>query len=224
MFLCLYSGGERRRNEHIDLRIVERMGKRASITYIPSDSTHPGATSFFEDFKRYYGYYGIRSFKYFCHDRPFRPVDMHSALEADAVYLSGGNTFYFSHSLRRSKLDSKLRSFATKGGALLGQSAGSILMTPTITTAAVGPIKDENEVGLKDLTGLGLINVLFVPHYEERRKVTTELRRFSSASDGRLLVAAQDGGGIIKSEEALTFAGPVTLFSGGEVLGTMNKR
>jgi dipeptidase E len=224
MFLCLYSGGDRRRNEYIDLRVVERIGKRGSITYIPSDSTHPVATSFFEDFKRYYGYYGIKSFKYFCHDRPFRPIDVRRALEADAVYLSGGNTFYFKYSLRRSKIDSKLRSFATKGGTLLGQSAGSILMTPTITTAAVGSIKDENEVGLKDMTGLGLINVLFVPHYEERRNVTAELRRFSSASNGQLLVAAQDGGGIVKSEEALTFVGPVTLFSGGEVLGTTNNR
>ncbi len=223
MFLCLYSGGERRLNEYIDLRVIERIGKRGSITYIPSDSTHPAATSFFEDFQRYYGYYGIKTFKYFCHDRPFGPLDMRRAFEADAVYLSGGNTFYFSHSLRRSKLDSKLRSFAIKGGALLGQSAGSILMTPVITTAAVGPIKDDNEVGLKDMTGLGLIDVLFAPHYEERRNVTAALRRFSSASKARLLVAARDGGGIIKSEEALTFVGPVTLFSGGKVLGTTNK-
>jgi dipeptidase E len=224
MFLCLYSGGERRRNEQIDLRVVERIGKRGSITYLPSDSTHPAAASFFEDFKRYYGYYGLKSFKYFCHDRPFRPVDMRSAFEADAVYLSGGNTFYFSHSLRRSKIDLKLRSFATKGGALLGQSAGSILMTPVITTAAVGPIKDDNDVRLKDMTGLELINVLFVPHYDNRRNVVAALRKFSSASKARLLVAAQDGGGIIKSEEALTFIGPVTLFSGGDVLGPTNTR
>lgn len=224
MFLCLYSGGERRRNEQIDLRVIERIGKKGSITYIPSDSTHPAATSFFEDFKRYYGHYGVRRFNCFCHDRHFRPVDMRRAFEADAIYLSGGNTFYFSHSLRRSKLDSKLRSFAIKGGALLGQSAGSILMTPVITTAAVGPIKDDNEVGLKDMTGLGLIDILFAPHYEERRNVTAALRRFSSASKARLLVAARDGGGIIKSEETLTFVGPVTLFSGGEVLGTTNKR
>lgn len=223
MFLCLYSGGVRKRNEIIDLRVVERVGKKGTFTYIPSDSTNPGSAAFFEYFKRYFGYYGIRRFKYFCHDRPFGASDVRDAFKADAVYLSGGNTFYFKGSLRRSKIEPMLRKYVAAGGALVGQSAGSVLMTPTISTAAVGPVKDPNEVGLKDLSGLRLIDILFVPHYEPRKQIVTELRKFSSASKARLLVAAQDGGGVIQSGGMRTIVGPVTLFSGGEIVGEINR-
>lgn len=221
MFLCLYSGGTRKQNERIDLRVVERIGKRGTLTYIPSASTNSNAASYFNSFKRYFGYYGITRFKYFCHDRPFRPVDVRHAFDTDAVYLSGGNTFSFKHSLQRAKLEPVLQRFVAKGGALLGQSAGSILMTPSIATSSIGPIIDENEVGLKDMSGLGLIDISFVPHYEARREVVARLKRFSAASKTRLLVAAGDGGGIIKSNGEVTMLGAVTLFSGGEMLETL---
>lgn len=222
MFLCLYSGGARKQNEAIDSIVVDRVSKKGSITYIPSDSTHPESASFFEYFKSYFGHYGIRRIKYFCHDRPFRAAALKDALTSDAVYLSGGNTFSFCQGLRRSKVESALIAFVKNGGALLGQSAGSILMTPNIATAAVGPVKDPNDVRLKDLRGLNLIDTLFVPHYEPTRGTITELRKFSSLSPGRLMVAAQDGGGIIKSDNTVTLVGPVTLFSGGKVLSTVD--
>ena len=223
MFLCLYSGGTRKRNERIDLHVIDRVGKKGSLTYIPSASTNTNAASYFESFKRYYGYYGIKRFKYFCHDRLFRPVDVRNALDTDAIYLSGGNTFSFKHSLQRAKLEPALQRFVAKGGALLGQSAGSILMTPSLATSSIGPIVDDNEVGLKDLSGLGLIDISFVPHYAARREIVTRLRKFSASSKNRLLIAAEDGAGVIKSDGQVTILGPVTMFSGGEVLGTLNR-
>jgi dipeptidase E len=137
MFLCLYSGGPRKRNERLDLHVIERIGKRGTVTYIPSASTNSNAASYFESFKRYYGYYGIKRFKYFCHDRPFQPADVRQAFDTDAVYLSGGNTYSFKHLLKRAKLEPVLQRFVAKGGALLGQSAGSILMTPSIETSSI---------------------------------------------------------------------------------------
>jgi hypothetical protein len=50
----------------------------------------------------------------------------------------------------------------------------------------------------------------------------TKLSTFTS-SKNRLLIAAEDGGGIIKSNGAVTILGPVTMFSGGELLGTLNR-
>lgn len=223
MFLCLYSGGTRKRNERIDLHVIERIGKRGTVTYIPSASNNSNAASYFNSFKRYFGYYGITRFKHFCHDRPFCAADVRHAFDTDAVYLSGGNTFSFKHSLQRAQLEPVLQRFVAKGGALLGQSAGSILMTPSIATSSIGPIVDVNEVGLKDLSGLNLIEISFVPHYESRKEIVTGLRKFSSASKTRLLIAAEDGGGIIKSNGAMSILGPVTMFSGGEVLGAIKK-
>jgi hypothetical protein len=50
----------------------------------------------------------------------------------------------------------------------------------------------------------------------------TNVSTFTS-SKNRLLIAAEDGGGIIKSNGEVTILGPVTMFSGGEVLGTLNR-
>jgi len=218
MFLCLYSGGSRRKNEAIDLRVVERIGKRGTLAYIPSDSTHPASGAFFAKFKRYYKHYGVQRFKYFCPDQPFRLPDARRALEADGVYLSGGNTFYFRHWLRHSKFDRMLLRYAARGGSLLGQSAGSVIMTPEITSASIGPVKDENGIRLLDMAGLNLIDTLFVPHYEPRKEIVAEIRRFSSRNKSRLVVAAQDGGGIIKCDGVVSLVGPIALFAGGQAL------
>lgn len=223
MFLCLYSGGTRKANEALDIKLVERIGKRGAITYIPSNSTPAEASSYFDHFKRYYGYYGIRKFAYFCHDRAFARQHLQEALKSDAVYLSGGNTFYFRHSLKRSKVDIALKRFAARDGVVAGQSAGSIIVTPTISTASVGPIKDPNDVGLSDLSGLELVDTLFAPHYEQRKSVVAKLKRFSAKNRSRLIVAAEDGGGLVVSNGELSMVGPVTLFSGGDLLATVKR-
>lgn len=218
MFLSLYSGGTRRVNEELDLMVIDRIGRRSSITYIPSDSRGSSAPRYFEKFKRYFGYYGVKRFNYFCHDAPFTKKELKEALSADAVFLSGGNTFYFKESLKRAGLDNRLQKFAKRGGALLGLSAGSIILTPDITAAKVGPVRDVNEVGLQDLSGLGLTDFLFVPHYDGEKKTRAAVRRYSATNSKLLVVAAHDGGGVVMSEGKLTLVGPLEIFSRGEML------
>ncbi len=81
------------------------------------------------------------------------------------IYIGGGNAFKLLHDLREARLLDPLRRFALGGGLVYGGSAGAILLGKDITTAAHA---DPNEVGLRDTTGLDLLDGYSVwPHYRQ---------------------------------------------------------
>lgn len=87
--------------------------------------------------------------------------------EFDAIYVCGGNTFYLLDKVRKSGFDKRVIEFIDKGKVYVGVSAGSIIMGPLIGIAA--PF-DQNQIGLKDLTGLKLIDSVITPHYTPEEK------------------------------------------------------
>ena len=222
MHICLYSGGSRKQNEFLDLNVIEKVGKRGVITYIPSDSTSSEANLYFEDFKEYFRYYGIKRFKYFCHDRKFTNKMINYAFSADGVFLSGGIKYYFMKSIRKQNLFSAINRFLKSEGVLFGQSAGSIILTPSVSTACIGPVKDENLVGLKNLSGLGLVDELFIPHHKNHKKFISEVQNFSSEINNKLIIAAEDGGGLCYNTKQISFVGPLSIFCGGSIIKKFN--
>ncbi|NIO44736.1 MAG: type 1 glutamine amidotransferase-like domain-containing protein [Candidatus Aenigmarchaeota archaeon] len=87
----------------------------------------------------------------------------------DAIYFCGGNTFFILHKVRENGFDKVIERFVNEGKLYIGVSAGSIIMSPSIVTSS-----DENNIGIKDLTGLKLVDVLIVPHYNEDKKSIIE--------------------------------------------------
>ena len=117
-------------------------------------------------------------------------VDPASKLESyDAIYICGGNTFYLLHHLKKSGADKVLIDLAKNEVVLMGVSAGSLIMCPVIDLAGkVNP--DQNDVGLADLTALGLIDFEIYPHYVlEFEQALTEYE----ASTGRKVVKLKNG-------------------------------
>ena len=84
------------------------------------------------------------------------------AMQSDAVFLEGGNTFEFWAMLLLRGLDADLRKFA-QCGILMGMSAGSHIISPTIDLASVA---DDNYLGFSgdELNSLGLTDFLVKPH------------------------------------------------------------
>ena len=76
--------------------------------------------------------------------------------EANVMYVCGGNTFHLMDQLRKTGLGDKVREFVNAGKLYLGVSAGTIVLTPSISIASVEPA-DLNEVGLTDMHGLDLV-------------------------------------------------------------------
>lgn len=83
----------------------------------------------------------------------------------DVIYVCGGNTFFLMQKLRETGLDKKIIDLVHQGKVYVGVSAGSVIAGPDISIA--GPF-DENDVGLTDMTGLGLTDKVTSPHYEDK--------------------------------------------------------
>lgn len=135
------------------------------IAYMPSDGSHPDNQKYEQFWSEY-----IKS-----HRGEIIPIDnslrgkaveteVAKLLAADALILTGGNTFQFLSHLRQSGLDKAVRKFAEQSKPIAGFSAGAIILTPTIEIASL-PGLDDNTVGLKDFTGLGLVDFEIFPHY-----------------------------------------------------------
>lgn len=183
------------------------------ITFIPSDS---------EDFRKEYAAFkrkfrrmGFERFNYLLVDKKLSASKKAALLKSDAIFLGGGNTFYFLKHLREQGLLSKLRAYAKRGGLLLGLSAGSIMMTANIKTAEVPSEEaDDNDVGLTNLNALNLAPFEFSPHYESRRSVDAELKEYSKKKENPIYACA-DGEGIIVKNGKIHFVGKVKAFHRG---------
>jgi dipeptidase E len=130
-------------------------------------------------------------------------------LSCDAIQLPGGDTFDFLARARKYNLESKLRAFLARGGALIGVSAGSILMTPDILTAAI--CGDPMPFGPLDSSGFGLVDFLFVPHFDGTNQMLEESQALAT-SQQRSLFLCPDGSGILVDQGSIqTFGNPIRL-------------
>lgn len=93
----------------------------------------------------------------------------------DVIHVCGGNTFAMLDRMRITGADEFIKSAVKDQGALyLGVSAGSIMAGPSIAIAGWGSEGDENEIGLEDLTGLGLTGISVFPHFKDHLKSEVE--------------------------------------------------
>ncbi len=219
MKIIMYSGGQARSNHRLHQALSDLVGrkKKKSLAYIPFCAD--GAQSFYLRAIRRYQPFGFKEFRFLAADEPFSKDALKRVFDSDAIYLAGGNTFYFLKHLRKSGLLPRLKRYAKQGGVLAGLSAGAIMMTPTIGLAGYPKSDaDENEVGLKDLRALGLVEFEFFPHFEDTRGLREMLRRYSLRSRHPIL-AARDGGGVQVRGEELTLFGKVAMWSRGNAIG-----
>lgn len=90
--------------------------------------------------------------------------DLASALdEADGIYVAGGNTFVLLQALRNSGADTLIAERVRAGMPYIGASAGSVVVGPSIEPASLLDERSDAP-GLDDLTGLGLIESVIIPH------------------------------------------------------------
>ncbi len=120
--------------------------------------------------------------------------------ECNVIYVSGGNTFHLLHEVRKHGFDTWLsENIAHK--VYVGSSAGSILMTPTISIATVEPA-DTNDIGIEDLTGLSYVNFELSPHTPEY--LTHEANNAYSLKNNHPLYSLDDNSAIEVIDQNVT--------------------
>ncbi len=216
MNLVLYSGGFGRENRALAKEVDELLRKKRQpvVTFVPTCSED--AEPDFRDCKRQLAGARVKKFHCIPIDRPLTEEEEETLFSSDGIFLGGGNTFYLLKSIRDRRLLEKFRAFVMRGGVLMGLSAGSIVLTPNVTTASVPRLEaDDNDVGITNFKALGVVPFEFSPHYEGGKRVDAELLEYSRTMK-RPIYACADGQGIVVRDGGIHFVGRVTVFLRGQ--------
>lgn len=205
--LVLYSGGQTNKNYPLHQALVDLVDhkRQISMTYIPY--CYSGHKKYYLRAVNRYKKFGIKKFHCMPVDRPISTESLKKTLNSDIIYLAGGNTFYFLMHLQKSKMLKPLYNYVKAGGVLAGLSAGALIMTPDIRLAGYPSFDcDDNEVGLKNLKALGLVEAEFFPHLDNSKRLHDALLKYSKKSHHPLF-ACEDGGGLVIDGHRKTFFG-----------------
>jgi len=174
---------------------------------------------YFNQKVEWYKQFGITDLLYFDIDQEYNEEKISDLLSCDALFLSGGNTYYFLNSLKNRNFISVIKSFVEKGGILIGVSAGSIIMSKTISVTSIDDDigGDQNSVGLKDFSALGLNDFEFFPHFDINNDETTKRLKEYSKTSKSVIYACKDGDGIIVENDNMQFFGEVLKIENGEI-------
>ena len=91
----------------------------------------------------------------------------------DVIYMMGGNTFYLIDMIRKYNFDKTLNTAINNGIIYIGSSAGSIIVGNSVEYAL--PF-DENNVYMKDFTGLKLIDGIVIPHANKKEEFINNIK------------------------------------------------
>jgi len=139
--------------------------KNKVLAYMPSDGSNP-PQKYIDEWKSYAERYDA-DFNLINNFQIASKEERNKLLGSNILVISGGNTFKLLDNLRKSGLDKIIVEFTKKESFVMsGFSAGALVLTPTIEILDL--VKhDINEVGLKDLSGLNIVNFEVLPHYSE---------------------------------------------------------
>jgi dipeptidase E len=142
--------------------------KNKVFAYMPSD----GAScpqKYIDEWKRYAQDHNAE-FRYIDNSKEEATEEIRKLQGSNILVITGGNTFKLLDNLRKSGLDNAVKELANKDDFVLaGFSAGALVLTPTIQICNL-PNYDDNLVGIKDLTGLNIVDFEVFPHYEEAKQ------------------------------------------------------
>jgi peptidase E len=139
-----------------------------------------------------------------CGNREWRDV-----LGCDGVHLSAGNTFGFAAWLSEDRREA-LCSFAASGRVVIGESAGAILLGPSVEIASVC---GDERVASGDARGLGLVDFGFWPHYVFGAEHLLDAESHALL-DGCVMACADGGAVLVAGSETEVFGDVVCLEDG----------
>lgn len=124
-------------------------------------------------------------------------------LQYDLIEIIGGNPLYLLNSIGNSKAEKILETVA-KEKFLVGISAGSLVLQRNIDLIAGYSPEMNEEVGLKDFTGLGLVNIEILPHYHRFLNIFErfeERAREYEIKNNCSVIRIDDGQGVLAENE-----------------------
>ena len=185
--------------------LLEKLGPKHTITTIPASPSDMASAKHFTDYFRHAGLRArLQSARFYRDAKKLKNIINNS----DAVYLMGGNTFDFLAYAQRVNLFPMLEHFEANGGIIIGESAGSIILSPNIATALIPTTcPDDHIIELGSYKGMGRIPFHISPHFHPDADVSqnelNELQALAHISKCPVVVL-QDGEGLVIEGKEIT--------------------
>lgn len=120
---------------------------------------------------------------------------------ADIVYVAGGNTFYLLKVVRESGFDDLITQYVDSGGLYAGASAGAVIAGLDIEPIA-SLDEPEKVPGLASTQGLGLVDIIPVPHYDTEDRTSGALSIKEKYKDKYEVVLITDDQAILVEDDS----------------------
>jgi dipeptidase E len=167
----------------IDKEIIRLSGKKnPKLLFIPTASLD--SESYFEAVKKHFGKkLGCKtSVLYLIKEKLTRSEIEEKIIGSDIIYVGGGNTLKMMQIWRKNRVDEILKKAYQKGIIISGLSAGSICW---FKWGSSDSKKSNNpNVNLIKVKGLGLINCLHCPHYDDEEDKKLGLKKMMEKTLG----------------------------------------
>lgn len=212
--LAFYSDQIVPENQAVDKVLLATLASEGSgkkIGYIPS-GPEPDRR-YFDERRAYYRRLDLDLCVFHDLDQPQSQNEENLLFHCDAIHLAGGHTGRFLARLKRSGLISRLRTWASEGGLLIGTSAGAIILTPTIATDALFVGKSPQDV--INETALDLVPFEFFPHMNSSSSYLPALVEYSTQTP-RPIIACNDGDGLVVTNGEIVCVGEPVWVEGGQ--------
>jgi len=167
----------------IDKEIIRLSGKaNPKLLFIPTASDD--SESYYEAVKKHFGERLGTSTDvlYLIRERPAKKEIEGKILRSDIIYVGGGNTSRMMRIWRSSGTDQILRQAYEEGKVLSGISAGAICWFRWGNSDS--RILANPDADLIRVTGLGLVNALFCPHYDVEKNRKPNLKKMMQKVSG----------------------------------------
>lgn len=174
----------------IDKEIIRQSGKaNPKLLFIPTASND--SEEYFKVVKKHFTKLGCSvDVLYLIKDKLSKKQIEYKILTSDIVYVGGGNTLRMMTLWRKIGVDTILRKAYKNGVILSGLSAGSICWFRFGNSDSRKFTSGTNK--LIKVTGLGLINALNCPHYDEEEHRQNDLKRMMKTTKKIVSIALEN--------------------------------
>lgn len=176
-------------SQFLSNEIQKRGNKVAYISSEPQNGVRPYYISTVEDYKAINKNIQV---DYFDLSNNFSDKKLKELLSYGTIYLSGGNTYVFLDYLKRRDMYPILKEHLNNNGLIIGASAGSIVLTPSIDLAGDC---DENTPLILDTSGLAFVDFEFYPHFTNETEQLKYLSKYKKNKHTKIYLC-KNGSGI----------------------------